>query len=117
LAAFVGRGVAFVFFKRRVRYYVIVVPDQEPPASENISKPTETRLRRPRPSHVAKAHAPNLPNHYAKIGNLEFSPARIKEFHRDLYDGVVLDDVRDLKFLVAQQHAPREVEEIADVQS
>ena len=43
--------------------------------------------------------------------------AAFEEFHRDLYDGVVLDDVRDLKFLVAQQHAPREVEEIADVQS
>ena len=34
---------------------MIVVPDQEPPASENISKPTETRLRRPRPSYVAKS--------------------------------------------------------------
>ena len=38
-----------------------------------------------------------------KIGSLEFFPDRMREFDKTIHDGIVLDDVRDLAFLVAHQ--------------
>jgi hypothetical protein len=38
-----------------------------------------------------------------KIGTLEQFPDRMREFSRDIHDGIVLDDVRDLEFLVSHQ--------------
>ena len=38
-----------------------------------------------------------------KIGSLTFFPDRLREFERGVHDGLVLDDVRDLKFLTDNQ--------------
>lgn len=38
-----------------------------------------------------------------KVGGLKFFPERMHEFRRGFHDGVVLDDVRDLAFLVSHQ--------------
>ena len=35
-----------------------------------------------------------------KIGTLQFFPDAMRHFQRDVYDGLVLDDLRDLQFLV-----------------
>ena len=37
-----------------------------------------------------------------RVGNLEHFPDRMREFDRKVHDGIILDDVRDLKFV--QQH-------------
>ena len=38
-----------------------------------------------------------------KVGTLEHFPESMRSFDREVHDGVVLDDLRDLKFLVAHQ--------------
>lgn len=38
-----------------------------------------------------------------KVGALEFFPDGVRAFQRHVHDGLVLDDVRDLKFLVEHQ--------------
>ena len=38
-----------------------------------------------------------------KIGTLEHFPEKMREFDRNFHDGLVLDDVRDLKFLSDHQ--------------
>ena len=38
-----------------------------------------------------------------KIGTLQFFPDAMRHFQRDVYDGLVLDDLRDLQFLVDHQ--------------
>ena len=38
-----------------------------------------------------------------KIGTLEHFPEKMREFDRNFHDGLVLDDVRDLKFLSNHQ--------------
>ena len=39
-----------------------------------------------------------------KVGTLQHFPEKMREFHRGVHDGVVLDDVRDLDFLAQHQH-------------
>ena len=38
-----------------------------------------------------------------KIGSLAVFPDGLRQFRRGHHDGIVLDDIRDLQFLVAQQ--------------
>ena len=38
-----------------------------------------------------------------KIGTLQFFPDAMRHFQRDVHDGLVLDDLRDLQFLVDHQ--------------
>ena len=38
-----------------------------------------------------------------KVGNLEHFPETMRQFDRDVHDGIVLDDLRDLRFLVTHQ--------------
>ena len=38
-----------------------------------------------------------------KIGSLQFFPETMRKFRRGVHDGIVLDDVRDLDFLISHQ--------------
>ena len=40
-----------------------------------------------------------------KIGRLEHFPEAMRDFDRAVHDGLVLDDIRDMKFLTDHQHA------------
>ena len=58
------------------------------------------------PSHTGKTEfAKSLFNKPFKveIGTLAHFPEKLRQFNRKLYDGLVLDDVRDLAFLAEHQ--------------
>ena len=82
-----------------------------PQAVEWLARFSEDRLRYPLllvlgPSHTGKTEwAKSLFKSplELKIGDSDFFPEKMRSFKRSTHDGLVLDDVRDLKFLVRHQ--------------
>ena len=48
------------------------------------------------------------------IGALEHFPEKLRQFNREVHDGLVLDDIRDMEFLATHQDTPGQPVKIWD---